>query len=306
MSRTVFLQITLLVVAGGAFIGPGFADDSPMLSADSSFLKLASWNIRIFSNSRTDEQLRMICKVAKQFDFIAIMELRDEAVLKRMAAMLKSEYGRTYVYELSPYVGNTRENFLGFFEDEEDERGSRELYAFFYDPNLVRCTKQGQLYDDSLFFRKPYYATFKAGSFDFTAIVIHVIWGDTVGPRRKEVNRLAYVYGDLQNQDPLENDILLMGDFNCDADDDLAWGPLHTITGMIHLFNLPEKSMIWDTHLYDNTLFQSNYVREYTLDCGIVRFDEIDFGNNDKDASAAVSDHRPVWSLYRIDGHDDD
>ena len=29
-------------------------------------------------------------------------------------------------------------------------------------------------------------------------------------------------------------------------------------------------------------------------------FDEIDFGNDDKAANLAVSDHRPVWVVFRI------
>jgi len=32
---------------------------------------------------------------------------------------------------------------------------------------------------------------------------------------------------------------------------------------MINLFNLPEKTIIEDTNLYDNIWFQSNYTKEY-------------------------------------------
>jgi endonuclease/exonuclease/phosphatase family metal-dependent hydrolase len=258
------------------------------------YLKLATWNIRIFSNERTDEEIRMICRVAKNFDFIAIVELRDETVLKRLVTMLQAEFGRSYSYELSPYVGST------------DEDRSRELYAFLYDRTFITVVQSGKLYIDSTFLRYPYYATFRAGSFDFTAIVTHVIWGTTVTARRKEINRLAYVYQTIQDGDPNENDVLLLGDFNRQPDDDLAWGPLKAISSMVHLFNVPEKSMIWDTNLYDNILFQSQYTKEYTLDHGIIRFDETDFGNDDEKACAAVSDHRPAWALFNISGPDDD
>jgi hypothetical protein len=46
--------------------------------------RLASWNIRIFSdNSRNDAELAQICEILSRYDFIAIVELRDEAVLRR-------------------------------------------------------------------------------------------------------------------------------------------------------------------------------------------------------------------------------
>ena len=42
-------------------------------------LKLAAWNIRIFSdNSRDDAELRKIAQTLIDYDFIAISELRDE------------------------------------------------------------------------------------------------------------------------------------------------------------------------------------------------------------------------------------
>jgi len=272
----------------------------PYAEVEKDTIKLASWNIRIFSNSRTDEELRAICKIAQQFDFIAISELRDVDVLQRMVAMLKSEFNRSYSYDVSPYVGSTDVN------DIVKEDRSRELYAFVYDNTIISQVKAGSLFQDSTFFRYPYYASFRAGHFDFTAIIIHVIWGSTVAQRRKEINRLAYVYQTIQDADAQENDVILLGDFNRAPDDDLAWGPIKSISSMLHLFDPPSKSMIWDTELYDNLWFQSIYTKEFTLDRGIVHFDESDFGNNDDAASAAVSDHRPVWGLFRMYSGDDD
>ena len=52
--------------------------------AEGSELRLAAWNIRIMSNkSRTDAELQAIARTLADYDFIAIVELRDEAVLKR-------------------------------------------------------------------------------------------------------------------------------------------------------------------------------------------------------------------------------
>ena len=58
--------------------------------------------------------------------------------------------------------------------------------------------------------------------------------------------------------------MILLGDFNRNPDDLLAYQPLMSIPGMTHLFQLPEKSHIKDTSLYDNIFFQASYVTEYT------------------------------------------
>ena len=138
------------------------SDDEP------SALKLAAWNIRIFSdNSRNDAELQKIAQTLIDYDFIAISELRDEVVLKRTQRILL-QMGKMYDYQFSPAVG----------------RGVKERYAFLYREDLVSVVKQGELYPDAAdgkddFSRDPYWATFRAGAFDFSVIVVHVIWGDT-------------------------------------------------------------------------------------------------------------------------------
>lgn len=116
---------------------------------------------------------------------------------------------------------------------------------------------------------------------------------------------MASVFEKVQNKDRKENDVILVGDFNRNPDDDVAWGNLKSIYGMHQVFQLPQKSMIKDTHCYDNILFQSTYLREWTGYSKIYHFDETDFGNNDEKASEYVSDHRPVSVRFRITSDDD-
>ena len=256
-----------------------------------STFRLAAWNIRIFSNgSRNNDELRHIASVLIDYDFIAIVELRDEVVLMRTEAILAG-MGRDYDYVMSPPVGAR----------------VKERYAFLFDPQIVHVIEDGEVFPDphDVFLREPYFATFKAGEFDFTAIAVHVIWGDSVNQRRREVQELANVYQVVQAADQAEQDVILLGDFNRNPDDQLAYRPLLSLPSMRHLFQLPQKSHIKDTSLYDNIFFQTNYVTEYTGDSGIERFDEILFRNNDAAASLAVSDHRPVWGIFRTDVDDD-
>ena len=272
-------------------------DDASNLKTDiltdpgRSTIRLAAWNIRIFSdNSRDDAELQLIANVLIDYDFIAVIELKDETVLRRTESVLEL-MGRDYDYLVSRPVGGK----------------VKERYAFLFDQKLVDVLEDGKVFPDpdDAFLRKPYSASFRAGQFDFTTISAHVIWGNSVPPRQREVGELANVYRAVQAMNGAEQDVILLGDFNRNPDDLLAYQPLMSIPGMTHLFQLPEKSHIKDTSLYDNILFQASYVTEYTGNSGIDRFDETDFGNDDEAASLAASDHRPVWAEFRIDTDDD-
>jgi len=254
-------------------------------------LKLAGWNIRVFSsNKRDDNELRYICKNLLNYDFTALLEVRDEDVLRRTENML-STMGRNYNYLVSGAVG----------------RGVKERYAFLYDQSRVAVVKQGQIYPDKddHFIREPYFATFRSGNFDFTVIAIHIIWGDRVSDRRAEIQKLAEVYERIKNSDPSEKDIILVGDFNREPNDDKAFSGLRSIPSMNNLFDLPQKSIIFDTNLYDNIWFQTDYVKEFTGYRGIDKFDETQFANDDKKANLAISDHRPVWAIFDTTKDDD-
>ena len=266
---------------------------------NASELKIAAWNIRIMSNnSRTDAELQAIARTLADYDFIAIVELRDETVLQRTQRIL-AQMGKSYDYEFSPAVG----------------RGVKERYAFLYKKERVSVIRPGELYPDTAdgkddFIRDPYWATFRAGEFDFSVIAVHVIWGDTVGPRKAEVRALADVYRYVQEVNGAEEDVLLVGDFNRNPNDAESYSRIMAIPSMTRLFELPQKSHIRDSSLYDNIYFQTDAVTEYLGRCGIDRFDETDFGNDDKAANLAVSDHRPVWAVFSItqddDGSDED
>ena len=204
-------------------------------------LRLAAWNIRIMSNkSRTDTELKQIAKTLADYDFIAIVELRDEAVLKRTQRIL-SQMGKMYDYQFSPAVG----------------RGSKERVAFLYKPELISVVRQGELYPDAAdgkddFARDPYWATFRAGEFDFSVIAVHVVWGNTVGARKAEVKALADVYRYVQAANGAEDDVLLVGDFNRNPTDVESYRPIMAFPSMTRLFDFPQKSHIRDTSLYDN------------------------------------------------------
>ena len=261
-------------------------------------LKLAGWNIRILSNSsRDDTELHRIAQTLIDYDFIAISELRDEKVLQRLQRIL-SESGAEYGYLISDPVGR-------------EGSPHKERYAFLYYKGLVSVVKAGELYPDAAdgkddFIRDPYWATFRAGRFDFSVVVVHVIWGKNIGVRKAEVKALRDVYQYVQAANGSEEDVILVGDFNRNPTDAEAYSNIMSIPSMTRLFQFPQKSHIKDSSLYDNIFFRKDYLREYLNRSGIDKFDETDFGNDDKAANLAVSDHRPVWAVFGINRDDDE
>ena len=149
-------------------------------------LKLAAWNIRGLSNSSRDAtELQKIAKTLRDYDLIAISELRDETVLKRLQQILSAS-GAEYGYQISKPVGSIGSSH-------------KERYAFLYYKGLVSVVTDGVHYPDAAdgkddFVRDPYWATFRAGKFDFSVIAVHVVWGDAIAGRQAEIMKLADVY----------------------------------------------------------------------------------------------------------------
>lgn len=253
-------------------------------------LRICSFNIRVFANkSRDDNELNYITKLLEPCDITAIQELRDETVLRRTVGLLERA-GYPAAYDISAPVG----------------RVLKERYAFLYRIDRVQQTSAGRLYPEQQdeFIREPYFASFKAGEFDFTLVTIHLLYGKSKTDRRPELERLSEVYAYAQDSDPGEQDIILLGDFNF-SPDDRGWKSLTQLPTMTPLITAPQKTTITDTSLYDNFWFETRHVREYTGMNGIWYFDETMFGNDDRKAKLAVSDHRPIWATFRTTTDDD-
>ena len=102
MYRKVNFRILAVFVLICSTFACNLGDTQITSDAEQPELRLAAWNIRIMSNkSRTDTELKAIARTLADYDFIAIVELRDEAVLKRTQKIL-SQMGKTYQYQLSP------------------------------------------------------------------------------------------------------------------------------------------------------------------------------------------------------------
>jgi deoxyribonuclease-1-like protein len=167
----------------------------------------------------------------------------------------------------------------------------------------VKAIKSLGVYPDPEddFIREPFIAMFKAGEFDFYVINIHSIYGDSVGERREEARKLAGVYAVVQSRGA-ENDMLLMGDFNLGPEGS-GFQSLKAIPHMIFI-NSELPTSIKD-RLYDNIWLQAHFTKEFTGQYGIIKFDEVLYGNSDRNASLTISDHRPFWAEFNTSASDD-
>ncbi|MDZ7816756.1 MAG: endonuclease/exonuclease/phosphatase family protein [Planctomycetota bacterium] len=217
----------------------------PPLESSPSTCTIASWNVRIFSsNSRDDDELRLICDVLANFDLIALQEVRDGKVLRRCVSELQTR-GLEYDFVLSKEVGT---------------RSHKERYAFLYKENRVQFEGNAKIWPDleRQFIREPFHADFRIGSFDFTLITVHLLYGGSKkSPERAvELDAIADVYRFVQDYDEIENDVLLTGDFNENPASE-RFARLRTIDSLRFLVQGSEnKTTIFDSSLYDNIIFQ--------------------------------------------------
>jgi len=280
--------LILLLPAAAAVALLWGLDLLPWFRPEPQELRLASWNVRIFSTgSRDDAELALIADRLEPYDLVAIQELRDQEVVDRTLQLL-ADRGHRFQAVVSEPVG----------------RGVKERYAFLYRPGKVQPLGAERLYPDpdDAFIREPVWVTFRAGEFDFTLVTIHSIFGDTKRERRAEALRLDDIYQLVQGADSDEQDVMILGDFNLPPDDS---GFAELAALLTPLFTGEIRTTISDASLYDNIWFDPAYVREWTGERGVDRFDETAFGNDDEAASRAVSDHRPIWATFRTDQDDD-
>jgi endonuclease/exonuclease/phosphatase family metal-dependent hydrolase len=267
-------------------------------------IKMATWNIRDLStNSRSDFELLQISYILQNYDFIAIQEVNDQEVMLRLVYWLK-----------------VLDNSYGSLSSPPSGTGSeKEHYTFLYRKKSIKRLGSWKLAEGD-FARPPFIASFKAGNFDFTVISIHVCFtcnGLGEEGRRLEIQRLTLLYSNLLNGQ--EKDLLLMGDFNLEPNDDAflnlqAIGSTQPILTCETDEDCTRFSTTRETNLFDNMWFDRDHVNEYANEHGIFNFDEELFedpsGNSsdyrERYARLAVSDHRPIWAKFRIDLIDDD
>jgi len=318
------------LVAAGAVVGVGYLVNSPAAprpadeipapsttptggsttTSSPDTVRIAFWNIRDLSTSSRDAtERRQIAGIISEFDAVAVCEVNDDGILPAIEGIL--DESEEWSSATSAKVGTSA--------------GTREHYGALWKESVFDLVQQNNLPDvrlgdldigvdelgvapDTMFDREPYVVHLRTddGRFDFAYVVVHVTWGDKVGPRIAEVRALAHYHEILPRWlAAAERDVVIVGDFNRNAGDEKSLGWLEEKTGLTDTTNGSVPTHISGTSTYDHILLHPRHTTEYSGKHGVVRFDETVFGNDDKAAKLAGSDHRPVWVELRVTADDD-
>lgn len=262
-------------------------DSAPPVQRDGETIRIASFNIQVFGQSKADKPVVMeyLARIARYFDVIAIQEVRSKVqdVVPRLVDKI-NETGAHYDWVIGPPIGRTV---------------STEQYAYIFDRASIEVDRS-QLYTvddpDDLLHREPYVGWFRVRgpspdqAFTFTLINIHTDPDET----DTELDVLDDVLLAVQNDGRGEDDVILLGDLNVD---DRNMGELGRLSGVAWAISgVPTN--VRGTKTYDNIVFQSVATPEFTGRAGV--FDFMREFNLTMDQALEISDHLPVWAEFSI------
>jgi deoxyribonuclease-1-like protein len=262
-------------------------DSAPPVKRDGETIRVASFNIQVFGQSKADKPVVMdyLARIARYFDVIAVQEIRSKVqdVVPRFVDKI-NETGAHYDWVIGPPIGRTV---------------STEQYAYIFDRASIEVDRS-QLYTvddpDDLLHREPYVGWFRVRgpspeqAFTFTLINIHTDPDET----DTELDVLDDVLLAVQNDGRGEDDVILLGDLNVD---DQHLGELGGLSGVAWAISgVPTN--VRGTKLYDNIVYHSMATPEFTGRAGV--FDFMREFNLTMDQALEVSDHLPVWAEFSI------
>ncbi|HSV16234.1 MAG TPA: endonuclease/exonuclease/phosphatase family protein [Tepidisphaeraceae bacterium] len=240
-------------------------------------VRLATWNLRQFSESRKHVDLQRIAGIIRDnhFDLIAIQEVkRDGEEVDRLLSVLGSPWRAARFSDTS---GNYERFAFIYNADHVQEIGT---------PHFIATT------DAVIFDRTPYQDTFKAGNFAFTLIEVHLSYTNTTR-RRQEAEALAHFAKRLK-ETSAEKDVIVCGDFNEQPPN----GNLHYFLDQGWTSLNGDPTNLGSTEIYDTFLIDPQQTKQWNGVAGSVHFDEQLYGNDDKQAEEEISDHRPAYADF--------
>ncbi|MGH9510442.1 MAG: endonuclease/exonuclease/phosphatase family protein [Terriglobales bacterium] len=290
------------------------ASKVPSSKLDESIL-VASWNIREFGRKkRTQKAIHYIAEVLSYFDLISVQEVRADL----------GDLGR--VLELLPNY------WRAVFSDvTEGSRGNEERIAYLYDKRAVVFTglaaeavapplevkKDGkrETIAAAQFWRTPYIASFRAGTFDFVLISVHVLWGQVSADRAVELERIAdWVEMRRTAKFVEDKDIILMGDFNIPKVNGPFYKAIakHGLEAPKAILGVPGGSNLKRDARYDQILFYPQHTGSvFTGIGGVVDFYAGDHRPLFPDLTREkftyqMSDHLPLWIQVKTETADEE
>lgn len=301
-SRPLVVVAVLVLAAALFMVQQGFldpyldgvnGDDGEQEPTPETAIKVAAFNIQVFGRTKRGkpEVMEVLVDVAREFDVMLVQEIRDSSGETAPAYLdLINGGNASYAYIESERLGRTT---------------SKESYAYYWDTETVEYLEgSAYVYNDTgdVFEREPFVASFRSGGFDFTLVGIHVKPDDA----EHEIGNLTVVVASILSSNPDEGDVIVMGDFNADGgyfDED---GPSPFKGGdYIWVVENSMDTMTKTDWTYDRiVLLNGTYHGEYVMGSCTVYYFDAALGLS-QELTEDVSDHYPVYAVYRT-GHPDD
>jgi deoxyribonuclease-1-like protein len=268
---------------------PAATSTDPPPPRDNDTIRVASFNIQVFGESKLNdpEAMQVIVAILKNFDLVAIQEVRSVAqdVLPRLIALLNAD-GHQYDYALGPRLGRSN---------------SKEQYAFVFDTATVEIDRY-KLYTvddpDDLLHREPLVGWFRARgpapeqAFTFSLATIHTD-PDEVDQELDVLDDVFFrIRDDAQRG---EDDAILLGDLNAKATNLRQLGQ---IKGLVKVVTGETPTNTLHNAQYDNIVFQEAATTEFTGSGGV--FDFLRQYNLTLQQAERISDHMPVWAEFSV------
>jgi endonuclease/exonuclease/phosphatase family metal-dependent hydrolase len=270
----------------------------------SEFITIGTFNIQHFGQTEHPERIQNLAGICEGIDLLAIQEVHPEGAdaVKALAQALGDDY-RWTVSDVTTW----------------------ERFAYVW-RLPVEMTAGPWLMDKPALGRKPYFAAFKAGNFEFEMLNIHLFWDGskkTYPHHRSAEFKILDDWLTYRNEPQLG--LLLVGDFNAP---ELFYGhnfppPLssayffyqflnrHSLTSVTVNAGIPTSIM--NKNIYDHIIF--NPSRHFVPEFAGQQFVSVVKWEKDWDtdgdgklgwdeyqaATKAVTDHRLVTATFRID-----
>ena len=257
---------------------------SESAAAPQGVVRVASFNLDRYDRGKSNRRdvLEVLGKIIRNFDVVALQEIacEEQHVVPKLVDVINGSHGN-YDYVIGPRVGRggKMEQFAFVFNQQRIDIDRYEMYSV-KDP------------DDLIHF-EPFVACFRArgvpvkDAFTFTLVNLHTS-GET-GETNRENQLLRTVFESVRNDRRGEDDVILMGDFQVDAN------TLKQAVDMTSAVFIVSESPTdpEGQHQRDNIFFDSIATTEFTGRSGVVDF--LREMNLSMEEALQVSRHLPVW-----------
>ncbi|GAF80379.1 unnamed protein product [marine sediment metagenome] len=277
-------------------------------------LLLATWNIaNLGLQERRDKDYRLITELVSWFDMAAIQEVNDDL---RGIRAIQQHLPPAFRLLFSDYAGNKER--LAFLYDSRKVTVLEKVGEIAVPPSDKRYIKlPGIQRKFPGFDRNPYLAAFRAGSFTFLLVNVHLYFGSdsAISMNRRSLETYAVArWADLRrkSKNAYTRDIIALGDFNLPNAE--PGDPIYEALTRRGL-HLPDHStgigsaIATDNHYDQIAFFPGETQNEFTGRSGVFDFDGALFrtlwqtrGRKDFLAYMRyyISDHRILWTEFRI------